>query len=324
MVTGTRTTQTKDQQQSSKEKVLAEKRSTELFVASRVSPEIGLRPGAHSHLQRNLLSLQRTIGNRALSNSLQRGLAAEDESSDQHEEDDTPERKEPSAEPEKQSQEVESDGAGSPSLSASASAGDAGGGMCSRCADEAKQAPYWGSSNARATAGEPSIAVTQKAKSLTKCGSAESKVKWSVSGKPNGWIIQHVFFRASATDCKGNKVATVAPNGLSYWEGWEVKKGKVFVGFAAGGSPHNADTFRTGDQGAGSKGRATIRGEVKFFRNYKLTVPPWGFTVPQAMSLPTVTKAPKGWSTAGASTHNLIVMWNCCGKTNHQVVSGTP
>jgi hypothetical protein len=177
----------------------------------------------------------------------------------------------------------------------------------------------------KAAPGQLTIGVTQKAKSLTNCSSAEYKVQWSVSGKQNGWVIQHVKFEANATDCAGKKQAPKNPDGLEYWEGWEVKKGQVYVGFASGGAKHQADTFRTADEGAGTKGTVSITGKVRFIKGYNLTVPPWGYTVPEALSLPTMKKQPKGWTDAGAQSHTMKIVWDCCGKVpKKQTVTTTP
>ena len=291
---------------------------------------IGHRPSPQ-----DILFLQRTVGNRAAGQSVLHALAGEraaEEAQDRDEEEEETDVTDSEEGPEEESKGVTEDDSASLGQSLVGSGGSteragsahSSGGMCSKCQDEANRTPFWGSSRAGMSAGEPSISIVQKAKSLTKCGSAESKVKWSVSGKRNGWIIQHVKFRTAVTDCKGKKRAPLGANGLEYWEGWEVKNGNVFVGFAAGGSPHNADTFRTVDEGNKTKGRASITGRVRFLRGFKLNTPPWGFTVPAAMSLPTMTVPPKGWHDAGAARHTLRINWNCCGATQQQTVRGRP
>lgn len=165
------------------------------------------------------------------------------------------------------------------------------------------------------------ITVVSGPTDITNCGAAEYQVRFSVSDlTKSGWIIQHVKFESTVTACDDSPKVPNTPNGLEYWEGWEVSGGKVWVGTASSGSEHKADTFRTVDEGLNSKGTSAIRGDVRFIEGFNLTQPPWGSTVPQAGSLPTITppSEPTGWSDVGTDDHELIVTWVCCGGEEDQ------
>ncbi len=164
------------------------------------------------------------------------------------------------------------------------------------------------------------ITVTQPAVSLSQRGSAEYKVKWSVGGSKNGWVIQHVRFESAVQDTAGTPVAG-NNGGLEYWEAWEVRNGSVYVGFASGGAAHSADTFRTINENAKTKGEARIIGKVAFIENYNLATPPWGYTVPAAGSLPTMTSAPAGWNEGGAQDHWMKVNYDDAAGTAQTVTT---
>lgn len=169
---------------------------------------------------------------------------------------------------------------------------------------------------------EPKITVTQAAKELTNTGSAEYKVQWSVSdAKANGWIIQHVRFSGSKKDCDGKDVATNT-TGQEYWEGWQVRDGKVYVGSSA--SAHVADTFRTVDEGGSTVGTLEISGKVAYKAGYDLKEPPWGHDVPAAGALPTMKTAPKDWDDAAAKDHKMTVKWDGCAKPPTHGVTTNP
>jgi hypothetical protein len=176
----------------------------------------------------------------------------------------------------------------------------------------------------QAAAGEkddPKISVKQAAKELTTTGSAEFKVQWSVSDeKANGWIIQHVKFSGSKKDCDGKDVATNT-TGEEYWEGWQVRDGRVYVG--SSDSRHVADTFRTADEGA-TTGTLVISGKVTYMPGYELKEPPWGHDVAAAGSLPTMKVAPKGWDDGAAKDHKMTVKWDACAKAATHSVTTTP
>ncbi|NQY05592.1 MAG: DUF4157 domain-containing protein [Flavobacteriaceae bacterium] len=168
------------------------------------------------------------------------------------------------------------------------------------------------------------ITVTRAAGSLSTRGSAEYGVQWSVPDKmANGWIIQHVKFEADITDAAGNPVGS-NNGGIEYWEGWEVKNGEVYVGRASGGSKHRQDTFRSIDENAGTKGQVRILGTVRFIPGYNLKTPPWGYTVPQAGSLPTMTSKPGVWVEGGARKHNLIVNYDATTVPETQTINSRP
>lgn len=147
------------------------------------------------------------------------------------------------------------------------------------------------------------------------CGSCEFKVKWGgISNTESGWVIQHVKFEPEVKDCNGNIVSNPKTSAQEYTEGWQVVNGQVYIGFknASGSNKHGSDTFRTVDEGICTMGKITVSGKVKFIKDYNLTVPPWGYTVPAAGALPTIVPIPSGWSDSGATNHKLVCEWDCC------------
>jgi hypothetical protein len=169
---------------------------------------------------------------------------------------------------------------------------------------------------------EPKITVKQAAKELTNTGSAEYKVQWSVSdAKANGWIIQHIRFSGSKKDCDGKDVATNT-TGEEYWEAWQVRDGKVYVGSTA--NAHVADTFRTADEGGSTVGSLEISGKVAYKAGYDLKEPPWGHDVAAAGDLPTMKAAPKDWDDSATKEHKMNVKWDACAKTPTHSVTTNP
>jgi len=166
------------------------------------------------------------------------------------------------------------------------------------------------------------ITVTQAPVELTNTGSGEYRVRWSVPDPTaNGWIVQHVTFTGAKTNAAGTAVATNT-TGAEYGEGWQVRAGTVFVGGSA--TAHNADTFRTVDEGAGTRGQLAITGRVTFLPGYDLREPPWGHTVPPAGALPTVTASPVGWSDGFARLHRMVVTWDDTVAPATHTVTATP
>ena len=134
----------------------------------------------------------------------------------------------------------------------------------------------------------------------------------------DGWIIQSVDWTASITDCKGKKVPSKNAE-PKYWEGWEVRSGKVYVGDS--NILHASDTFRSLDEGKNRKGTITVTGLVGFEPNYNLTRPPWG-KVKSAGDLPARTTDP-GVPKHGQA-HTLVIEFNCCCNPPTSSAKGTP
>jgi peptidoglycan hydrolase-like protein with peptidoglycan-binding domain len=166
------------------------------------------------------------------------------------------------------------------------------------------------------------ITITTAARELTNTGSAEFGVRWAVPDpRANGWVIQHVTFAGNKENCAG--VAQALNNApTEYWEGWQVRAGRVFIGSSA--DAHVADTFATADEGGGTRGTVRITGRVTFIPDFDLREPPWGHTVPEALALPTLTVAPPGWSDGFANLHELVVRWDDCVAPATHSVASTP
>jgi hypothetical protein len=172
----------------------------------------------------------------------------------------------------------------------------------------------------RSKAFHATISVVTPGTKTGDCGANQYKVKWGIPASETsstGWIVQRVNETFQATDCAGNAVTPKPvddPAGYPFWEAWEFTAGqKVWVGPAAGGAPHSGDTFGSEDYGPGTKGKATITGEVKAIVGF--TLPP-GMTVRNASpawALPyTKTEPPQFASTLGGASHTLTAEWDCC------------
>ena len=157
------------------------------------------------------------------------------------------------------------------------------------------------------------ISVTQAPQALSQRGSAEYKVRWSVGGGKNGWVIQHVRWSAAIQDSSGRATGATNPDGLEFWEAWQVRNGNVFVGSSA--SAHSADTFRTINENANTKARSGSWARRPSWKGMTFREPPWGHTVAAAGALPTMTSAPAGWNDGGAQDHTLEVNYDDVAKT---------
>ena len=128
------------------------------------------------------------------------------------------------------------------------------------------------------------ITVVQTATRKSDCGSCEYKVNWGgISNTESGWVIQHVKFEPEVKECNGNILTNTKNPTVEYWEGWQVVNGQVYGGFK---EPRNwkigLDIFRTADEGICTMGKVTVSGKVKFIKDFNLSIPPWGYTVPYA------------------------------------------
>ncbi len=166
------------------------------------------------------------------------------------------------------------------------------------------------------------MTVTTAAHELTTTGDAEYAVRWGVPDPTaNGWIIQHITVTGNKENCAG--VAQPLNNATpEFWEGWQVRAGRVFVGSSA--DAHVADTFRNVDEGAGTRGVVRATGRVTFIPDFDFREPPWGHTIPDAGALPTLTVAPPGWSDGFANLHELVVRWDDCVVPATHSLESTP
>jgi len=172
----------------------------------------------------------------------------------------------------------------------------------------------------RSASFHPTISVMTAGTRTSDCGAYTYKVKWgipAVESKAAGWIVQKVNKQFEATDCGGNRVSPKPfddPAGYPFWEAWEFTAGQnVWVGPAAGASPHTGDTFSGDDYGDGTKGKKTITAEVKAIVGFVL---PAGMTVRNAApswALPYTKSTPAQFaSTLTGASHTLTSEWNCC------------
>jgi hypothetical protein len=172
----------------------------------------------------------------------------------------------------------------------------------------------------RSASFHPTRTVVTPGTKTSDCGAYTYKVQWGIPATENtssGWIIQKVNKQFAATNCAGHPVAPKPfddPAGYPFWEAWEFTAGqKVWVGPAAGASPHSGDTFSGDDYGPGTKGKKIITAEVKAIVGFNL---PAGMTVRNAApswALPYTRSEPAQFaSTLAGADHTLTSEWDCC------------
>jgi hypothetical protein len=102
-------------------------------------------------------------------------------------------------------------------------------------------------------------------RALTDCGSAEWQVRWDLRNmRQNGWIIQYILWEADVTDCNGNPRRPRNPDGREFWEAWEVRNGRIWVGIASRSIAHRADTFRTVEKEKERQEKSRLPAELGF------------------------------------------------------------
>jgi hypothetical protein len=140
--------------------------------------------------------------------------------------------------------------------------------------------------------------------------------------KADGWIIQHLV----KTVKPDPTVAPMKPLNnvpFNYYEGWQVRGGKVHQGFAYvkrgnqmienNRTPY--DEFATAEEEPNTAGTITMEGEFKFLKDYEVKLGENGWTMgfghPAGELLPHTTEEPIGWNEAGVGRiHLLEIHWN--------------
>jgi hypothetical protein len=151
------------------------------------------------------------------------------------------------------------------------------------------------------------------------CGGYRAKRQWSIDNGgvgTNGFVVQKVNFNTSQLKCDGaDDTTAVTP---VYWEAWQVRDGKVFIGTT--NDPHVADTF-SHSRKPNHKGKNAEKGAAKYIDGY--TEPTkWGHDAPEAGALPTTTSQPAGWSDSGTITCSISETFDCCdGKDEKKLES---
>lgn len=148
------------------------------------------------------------------------------------------------------------------------------------------------------------------------CGGFRWGVKWGLTktdASTNGFVVQKLTFDLKREKCAGgrNDFAKI------YWEAWQVRKGKIYIGTSK--SLHNADTFQV-PPAPSQKGVNFEEGRAKYIDGYTAPLS-WGH-VPEALSLPSTTAKPAGWSDSGTTQRWLKNEFDCCaGKTKSKLTS---
>jgi hypothetical protein len=157
---------------------------------------------------------------------------------------------------------------------------------------------------------------TKKARTSSGCGGYEYAVTWGLNGasaSTNGFIVQKLTFDLKREICAGGKNDFAK----TYWEAWQVRGGKIFIGTST--SAHVADTFQVGPT-IDQKGVNLEEGFAKYIEGY--TEPStWG-NVPEALSLPSTSTKPTGWSDTGATHRSVKCTFNCCDKSDKGTLEG--
>ena len=164
------------------------------------------------------------------------------------------------------------------------------------------------------TSSSATLSVTTKqAPTDQGCGGYSAKRQWSISGgsdSTNGFVVQKVAFDTRQLKCDDSD--DTLPGTATYWEAWQVRGGKVFVGTST--TPHSADTFAYPSRGS-HRGRNIERGNAKYIDGY--TAPTsWGHDAPEAQALPSTTTQPAGWTDSGTIACSISETFDCCGDKN--------
>ena len=162
------------------------------------------------------------------------------------------------------------------------------------------------------------------------CGGVSIEVDLQIKGnqKRSGWIIQHMNWKVSSSNCSKPPETQPANNFTGeYWEAWRVENGKIIGGCPTPNhseSPH--DLFRTIPESpnrrthhltrnAGSGPGINLKGHAQFWQNYDLPKEKiWGCVRNHpAGHLYVSNRQPPQWSDRKSTTRNLDVNWCCCG-----------
>jgi hypothetical protein len=189
---------------------------------------------------------------------------------------------------------------------------------------EAEEGEYEGQEKASAKprkkpANGPSLSYTQvEPATAGKNGRYKWKVKWTLPGatdKTNGWIIQKLVAQQNVTDKNGKPIQPGSgnwggfpANKTPYWEAWQVRKGKVFVGGTD--LPHKADTFAQNEIGPQTKGKTVQWGDAAFYPNLKLPASMVQQNDLPAGILPATKSDPGLGNGTGKIQHGLTAQWN--------------
>jgi RHS repeat-associated protein len=161
-------------------------------------------------------------------------------------------------------------------------------------------------------------------------GTGTMTVEWTITGKVNGWILQHVLTTFDIRDCEsGAQIRRVfsTKGPTEFTEAWQVVDGVIYAGYqrpkfiVGGEDTFQFAGFRFGVIGYGwgyTRGWIKSEGWAKFVPNYSMTYPPtlpWSFSL-QTGDLPMMAGTPPGWSDSGAVYHALYMVWNACGGPN--------
>ncbi len=167
-----------------------------------------------------------------------------------------------------------------------------------------------------ATASSATLSVTTKqAPTDQGCGGYSAKRQWSITGggdSTNGFVVQKVAFDTRQLKCDDSD--DTLPGTATYWEAWQVRGGKVFVGTST--TPHSADTFAYPSRGS-HKGRNIEKGSAKYIDGYTAPLS-WGHDAPEAQALPSTTTQPSGWSDSGNIACSITETFDCCGDKNEK------
>ena len=174
--------------------------------------------------------------------------------------------------------------------------------------------PATGSSSAT-----PKLVATEvSAPQAVDCGGFRWPVQWSISNatsSTNGWIVQKVNATFNVKDCSDSPVDIKKKSGwdvswLPFWEAWQVRGGKVFIGGT--NNSHNADTYGSSPFGDGTKGSTKVVGKAEFFPNATLPSHFKPRNSPPAWALPYTQTNPGLTGGTGSLNHNLTATWDCC------------
>lgn len=147
------------------------------------------------------------------------------------------------------------------------------------------------------------------------CGQFSWVVQWKLDrpSPAGGWVVQKVDVTRDVKDCSGNAVTTggLQTSWYPLWEAWQINPGQKVTTYAELNNDREDDTYGSSSI-PGTKGTITVTGAAEFYEGLTL---PASFKVTNAAPtwiLPATNTAPTLTGGTGAIAHSITATWDCC------------
>jgi hypothetical protein len=174
-----------------------------------------------------------------------------------------------------------------------------------------------GAASGKATKPAKLTKRTEKRAKGGDCGQFSWVVQWKLDrpSPAGGWVVQKVDVTRDVKDCSDNAVTTggLQTSWYPLWEAWQINPGQKVTTYAELNNDREDDTYGSGSI-ADTKGSVTVTGSAEFYEGLAL---PSSFKVTNAAPtwiLPATNTAPTLTGGTGAIDHNITATWDCCKK----------